>query len=144
MASKSGKVSSRKGRPNYAREFKRQLAVAACSPDVSVAKLALAHGINANMIFKWRRHYRAGQLGGASPEHPVLLPVTIGAADESRPRRIAQTNKHAVVVATSATRAAVAATACIEIEIASATIRLRGAVDVVQLRLVLDCLGRVR
>jgi hypothetical protein len=28
---------------------------AACEPNVSVAKLALTHGIHANMLFPWRR-----------------------------------------------------------------------------------------
>ena len=50
---------TRKGRPNYPIDFKRHLAVLACEPAISVAKLALEHGINANMLFKWRRHYRA-------------------------------------------------------------------------------------
>ena len=135
MASMRGRVSSRKGRPNYPREFKRKLAAAACSPDISVAKLAQEHGINTNLLFKWRRHYRAGQLGGTSPDHPVLLPVTIHAPGEVRPRREAHSNKRAVIDATSAH---------IEIDIAGATIRLRGAVDAAQLRLVLDCLGKAR
>ncbi|WP_229522062.1 transposase [Massilia antarctica] len=51
---------NRKGRPNYPAEFKRQLAVAACEPGISVSKLAQEHGVNANMLFKWRRDLRAG------------------------------------------------------------------------------------
>ncbi len=51
----------------------------ACEPDVSVAKLALKHSINANMLFKWRRQYRAGQFGVAEKcsvaESVTLLPV---------------------------------------------------------------------
>lgn len=60
---------TRKGRPNYPIDFKRSVAVLACVPSVSVAKLALKHGINANLIFKWRRHYRAGKFGAQLPEH---------------------------------------------------------------------------
>jgi transposase len=30
---------NRKGQPNYPKEFKRQVAVAACEPGISVAKL---------------------------------------------------------------------------------------------------------
>ena len=56
-------ASGRTGRPNYTTEFKRRLAVEACEPSTSVAKLALRYGLNANMLFKWRRQYRAGQLG---------------------------------------------------------------------------------
>ncbi len=43
-----------KGRLNYDVAFKKQLAVAACAPGISVARLALEHGINANMLHKWR------------------------------------------------------------------------------------------
>ena len=50
---------TRKGRPNYPIDFECHLAALACEPVISVAKLALEHGINANMLFKWRRHYRA-------------------------------------------------------------------------------------
>lgn len=45
----------RKGRPNYPIEFKRQLAQACCDPAASVSRLALEHGINANMLFKCKR-----------------------------------------------------------------------------------------
>lgn len=67
------KQGTRKGRPNYSMEFRRRLAVAACAPNVSVSKLGLAHEVNANMVFKWRRQYRAG-LFGADPES-AFLPV---------------------------------------------------------------------
>lgn len=55
----SVKQGSRRGRLNYDAEFKRKLAAASCEAGVSVARLALEHGINANMLHKWRRHYRA-------------------------------------------------------------------------------------
>ena len=41
------KRASRLGRPNHPKELKLRLAKAACEPDVSVAQLALEHGINA-------------------------------------------------------------------------------------------------
>ena len=70
----------RAGRPNYSVEFKRRLAMEACESGVSVAKLALRYGLNANMVFKWRRQYRAGQFGthrASRPdaEQPQFLPV---------------------------------------------------------------------
>lgn len=136
-----GRVSSRKGRPNYAREFKRQLAAAACAPDISVSKLAREHGINANLLFKWRRRYRAGELGGDGLEQPVLLPVSIRAAGEVQPHLEAE-NQRPALDATTVKREGLAVLPCIEIEVAGATVRLRGAIDVVQLRLVLHCLGR--
>ena len=74
----------RAGRPNYSTEFKRRLAIEACEPDISVAKLALRHGLNANMLFKWRRQYRAGQFGAQisgsqTPQTPLFLPVVTSA-----------------------------------------------------------------
>ena len=67
----------RKGRPNYPSEFKQRLAQAACEPGVSVSKLAQAHGINANMVFKWRRELRASQGATTAPEAADLLPVVV-------------------------------------------------------------------
>nr|WP_322787813.1 transposase [Paraburkholderia bannensis] len=52
---------TRTGRPNYPRELRERLAAAACEPGVSVAKLARENGINANMLFTWRRRYLADQ-----------------------------------------------------------------------------------
>jgi|SRR5450432_998614 len=44
----------------------------------SVAEVAQYHGINANVVFGWRRLYRQGLLSGeAAPDAPSLLPVQI-------------------------------------------------------------------
>ncbi|HEX7634807.1 MAG TPA: transposase [Noviherbaspirillum sp.] len=106
---------SRKGRPNYPIDFKRRLAQQACEPGMSVSRLARKHGINANMLFKWRRHYRAGLLG-ATPS-PTLLPVTI--AEASAP---------ITAGATPAGR--------IEIAITDAVVRIEGAADAATVRAV--------
>ncbi len=34
---------NRKGQPNHPKEFKRQVAMVACEPGISVAKLTMAH-----------------------------------------------------------------------------------------------------
>lgn len=112
----AAQAGTRKGRPNYPAEFKLQLAQRACEPGVSVSRLAREHGINANMLFKWRRHYRAGLLGAAQP---ALLPVTITGV----PASIAP-------CAASAGR--------IEIAIADAVVRIEGAVDAATVRAVLQ------
>lgn len=120
------KQGTRKGRPNYSKDFKRRLAVAACAPEVSVSKLALAHEVNANMVFKWRRQYRAG-LFGVDAE-PTFLPVAVtpGPSGEFAP-----TPPKATVLATAST---------IEIEIAGAIVRVHGMVDAKVLRTVLQSL----
>ena len=116
------KQGTRKGRPNYSIDFKRRLAVAACEPDISVSKLALAHQVNANMVFKWRRQYRAGLFGA----EPAFLPVALVTAP-----------KQAVPAAPSLRAAAEGS---IEIRIADAVVHVHGAVDARVLRTVLQSL----
>ena len=123
---------SRKGRPNHPIEFKRALAEQACAPGVSVAKLALAHGLNTNMLFTWRREYRAGKFGSvpaqkedvatsSAPGMPALIPLMASAA--------------------SAPPAPDALVPSIEIVLGRATVRVQGEVSRAALRTVLDCLG---
>jgi transposase len=66
-------TTARKRSANYPLAFKRKLAQRACDENVSVAQLALEHGLNTNMVFKWRRDLRAGRLDGAT----ALLPVSV-------------------------------------------------------------------
>lgn len=115
----AAQAGTRKGRPNYPAEFKLQLAQRACEPGVSVSRLAREHGINVNMLFKWRRHDRAGLLGAVPAVQPALLPVTISGV----PAFIAP-------CAASAGR--------IEIAIADAVVRIEGAVDTATVRAVLQ------
>ena len=47
-----------------------------------MAKLAQEHRINANLLFKWRRHYRAGKFGAVEqddvvPPMPATAPVVV-------------------------------------------------------------------
>ncbi|EKC7686047.1 transposase [Salmonella enterica] len=48
-------------------------------PGISISKLALENGINANLLFKWRQQWRDGKLLLPSSESPQLLPVTLDA-----------------------------------------------------------------
>jgi len=72
------RVSNRKGRSNYPRAYKREVAMAACAPDVSVSKVALAHGLNTSMVFQWCQELRAGLLD--STDQGTLVPVQLSAA----------------------------------------------------------------
>ncbi len=67
------KHGSRAGRPNYPRELRDRLAAAACEPGVSVARLARENGINANMLYTWRRRYLAEQQAPSTSLLPVVL-----------------------------------------------------------------------
>ena len=119
------KLGTRKGRPNYSTDFKRRLAVAACEPNVSVSKLAMEHEINANMLFKWRRQYRAGLF--EADAGPVFLPVEVQATekDEAGP------------VAVEASPPKIC-DGTIEITIGGAVVRVRGDVDANVLRTVIQ------
>ena len=67
------KSGSRAGRPNYPSELRDRLAAAACEPGVSVARLARENGINANMLYTWRRRYLAQQHAPSVDLMPVVL-----------------------------------------------------------------------
>jgi transposase-like protein len=112
------------GRCVYDRKAKRALIEAALLPNVSVARLALDHAVNANLLRKWIRAYQAQQAESpsGSQRSVALLPV----------------------VATEPTVAPLAPSpdALIEIALGDATVRVRGAIDAQQLRTVIDCLAR--
>ncbi len=132
-----GTTGSRKGRPNYPLDFKKQLAQAACDPDVSVAQLALKHGINANMLFRWRRHYRAGLFSVPMQEPVKLLPVSVcDTLNETEPPlRRADARM-------SETPAVIPSAGIIEITFAHAVVRVDGGADAATLRAVLQSLNK--
>lgn len=130
---------TRKGCPNHAVEFKRRLAAAACRAEISVAKLALEHSINANQLFKWRREYRAGKFGAPDPADLVRP----GAGEFPVSARDPEAGVTLLPVRVPTTEdGAVAAAPCIEVVFACATVRIHGVPELSSLRLVLDCLAR--
>jgi transposase len=120
------KPGSRKARPNYKPEFRRRLAAAACEPGVSVAKLARENGINANMLFTWRRRYRAP----LQAETTCLIPVAV--VHETLSQRVARSPDVRQVGNTAAQ------TGTIEIRLGAVGVKLDGGVDADTLRLVLE------
>ncbi|WP_138995871.1 transposase [Escherichia coli] len=50
----------RKKSPNYPVEFKIKMVELSHRPEISVAQLAREHGINDNLLFKWRQYWREG------------------------------------------------------------------------------------
>jgi transposase len=64
----------RKTRRRYDAELKQQILAQCTEPGASVASIALSHGINANVVHKWRR-----QGGGALPalQAPAFVPVPL-------------------------------------------------------------------
>ena len=58
-------------------EEKQRIVGEALAEGASVARVARAHGVNANLVFNWCRLYRAGRLGRRS--EAKLLPVRVAA-----------------------------------------------------------------
>jgi transposase len=126
--SEEKKPGSRKGRPNYDPVLRERLAAAACEPGVSVAKLAREHGINANMLFAWRRRYRARH----QTESAALIPVVVL---NDAPAVVAQT----LPVEPEGVKP-VAPAGTLEIHIGRTVVRVDGVVDADTLRTVLGSL----
>ena len=122
-------------RREHSAEFKRELVARSLEPGVSVAAIAMDSGINANLLFGWRRKHlellaQAEPAPGRSTA-AVLLPVSI----EPGPREI-----HCSAPAPAPAPSARSSSGTIEIEIGSARVRLRGPVDDASLRSVLTAL----
>ena len=119
-------------RRRYAASFKRELVERSLQPGASVSGIALENGINANVLFRWRRqHLRAtASMQHESTEQAVLLPVTLAAT-------VTPTTQE-----TTAPRSPMPASV-IEIEIGAARVRLRGAVDEANVRRVLQALRAI-
>jgi len=115
-------------RRRHSEVFKRGLVERSLQPGASVSALAQEHGINANLLFNWRRlHLRALAAKPAAPLHPALLPVTV-------------VSELPIVAPSPATPPARAPSGTIEIEIGGARVRVRGNVDDTSLRGILRAL----
>jgi transposase len=98
-------------------------------PGASVAEVALAHGVNANLLFTWRRKYRQGQIVGSKKEVPNLLPVRVvrtSAGKEEVARSVQALDQHL---------------GQIQIELPKGHLMVTGSVDVEALRVVLEKLA---
>ena len=127
----------RKKSPNYPVEFKIKMVELSHRPEISVAQLAREHGINDNLLFKWRQYWREGKLRPPSTtESSVtqLIPITLDTED--------------VVPATSSRSQPVAAAApeshniTCEVAFRHGTLRLNGTVSEKLLTLLIQELKR--
>ena len=99
-------------------------------PGSSVARVALAHGVNANQVFSWRRQYRQGLLSQRNAEPVKLLPVHVSEAQASKANRSESRQVAAVVAGT------------IQVEFPKGHVCVTGSVDGEALRVVLEHLLR--
>ena len=68
-------------RRTHSHEFKQSAVEASRQPGASIAGVAMAHGINANQLHKWRRQF-SGTPTAVTVSVPSLIPVTV-VPDES-------------------------------------------------------------
>lgn len=68
-------------RRRHSVELKQRILAACDEPGASVARIALAHGINTNLLHKWRREVRgrAGGGGRATVVSEPFIPVSLAA-----------------------------------------------------------------
>jgi transposase len=58
---------------------KRRIVELTFQPGQSVARVALAEGVNSHQVFQWRRAYRVGELVEPGKHSSSLLPVIVSA-----------------------------------------------------------------
>ena len=111
-------------------EEKRRIVEETLAPGASVARVARAHGVNANQVFGWRRLYQQGRLERRASETPGLLPVRVIGATV---REAAQS---------TGTLARRTPSGTIHVELPKGQLRIAGRVDAEALRVVLEKLLR--
>jgi len=122
-------VSSRKALPTAKRQYrspelKRQIVEETLVPGASVARVARAHGVNANQVFAWRRQYQRGLLKPRNRAMPGLLAVRVsGAGAEGKEAQTPRT-----------------LSGTMQVELPKGQLRLTGCVDAETLRVVLEAL----
>jgi transposase len=76
-------VSGRRRRVFRRVEEKLRIVKLTLEPGASVASIAMANGVNANQVFRWKRQYERGDLKPrGSKRATALVPVTIAAEPE--------------------------------------------------------------
>jgi transposase len=121
----------------HAIEKKRRIVEETFRPHTSVARVAQAHGVNANQVFYWRKQYQQGLLGSTRPK-AALLPVQIADPVPLEPTSTA-VEKHEVLMA-APPRAEAGPSGTIHLELAKAKLCIDGVADLACLRTILDCL----
>lgn len=109
---------------------KRRIVEETLVEGASVARVARAHGVNANQLFGWRRLYRAGRLGERQPAMK-LLPVRVS---ESLPAPLSAERTSGDFPKLQP--------GVIHIELRQAQVRIEGSADPALLRVLLECLQR--
>jgi transposase len=115
-------------------EEKRRIVEETLESDASVAKVARAHGVNANQVFHWRRQYRQGLLGEGNAETVQLVPVHVTGATAGRTNR--QVRRPVARATCDGSPSTPSGT--IQVELPKGHLRMTGRVDAEALRVVLE------
>src|ERR1700758_5318061 len=108
-------------------EEKQRIVGEALAEGASVARVARAHGVNANLVFNWCRLYRAGRLRRRS--EAKLLPVRVtGESSSPPPASCAEPGGLPVCSA-----------GMIHIQLKHAQVRIESGANPVLLRVLLEC-----
>ena len=126
-----------RGRRQHERAFKDELIAQSLVHGASVAAIAMKGGVNANLLFKWRRQHVHKSVQ-AAPQATTLLPVCV--IPDDAPTLPARPVAPVAPAASAVSPLARAGVIEIEIEIAGAQLRLRGPVDEATLSRVLRAL----
>ena len=109
---------------------KRRIVEETLAEGASVARIARAHGVNANQVFAWRRLYRDGRLG----EQKASLKLLAVRVSERLPAPTREKR--------SVADFAKAQPSSIHIELRQGQMRIEGNPDPVLVRVLLECLTR--
>ena len=76
-----------KKRRTYSAEFKQQIVQACKAPDVSIASVALQHGLNTNLVSKWIRLIdgKPGNDRSPLPNKPAFIALSCSAPLDPTP-----------------------------------------------------------
>jgi transposase len=121
-------LGSRVSRQRRSIAEKRRIVEETLVEGASVARVARAHGVNANQVFYWRKLYQAGRLGTTGAVQ--LLPVRV-------------TRESALPLTTSQLEhpcSPPSSTGTIHIELGQAQVRIEGNADPSLVRVLLECL----
>ena len=115
-------------RPNFSNEFRREIVAKTMQPGASVSRIAREHGLNDNMVFKWRQRFKE--------ELPAKTPVPCVA----EPAPLLPVNVIDVTPPPAKEPATTVAGCEVEIETGKRRIRIRGVSEAFAERVLRDCL----
>jgi transposase len=72
-----------RSRRRHAARLKEQVLAECAEPGSSVAAVALAHGLNTNLVHKWRRQANGTRHAIAAPVAQSFIPVSVAASAPS-------------------------------------------------------------